>query len=151
MSRPPWKDFLKKPEVQEMLQQGASAEDPALDDGMLEERARAKRKQFAQAFGLHARISDVNVSREGDVRMQVELDEDIAFNPEDLKELVINGVPLSGARLVEIQRNEGNGPKVQAVISVNVDRSAIASLRSLPLSVSATTRDNVRLEAFKMA
>lgn len=151
MSRPPWRDFLQKPEVQEMLQQGASAEDPLLDDGKLEERARDKRTELARVFGLHARISDVSVSREGDVRMQVDMDEDIAFDVDDLKELVINDVPLSGARLVEIRRNESGGPKVRAILSVNVDRSAIPSLRALPLSVSAVTRDNVRFEAKKMA
>lgn len=151
MSRAPWKDYLHKPEVQQMLQQGASARDPQLDDGRLEERARDKRTELARDFGLHARISDVTVSREGDVRMQVDMDEDIAFDLDDLKELVINGVPLAGARLIEIRRNESGGPRVRAVISVNVDPSAVASLRSLPLSVSATTRDNVRLDAIKMA
>jgi hypothetical protein len=150
MSRPPWKDFLKKPEVQQMMKQGVDALDPALDAAGLKQREREKRKEFAQMFGLHARITDVSVSREGDVRLQVAFDEDIAFDADDLKELVINGVPLDGARLIEVRRSENGAPRVRAVISANVERSKLASLRSLPLTVTATTQDDVRLNAYKM-
>lgn len=151
MSRTPWKDFLQKKEVQEMLKKGVETRDPSLDPARVEERAREKRKEFAQAFGLHARITDVDVSPRGDVRVDVAFDEDIAFDPDDLKALEINGVHLAGAQLVEIRRGAPGGPKVQAVISVNVPKSAIAALKSLPLTVAATTKDDVRVEAFKSA
>lgn len=151
MSRPPWKDFLKTPEVREIMQQGVDAVDPLLDKDQIEARVRQKRKEFAQLFGLHARITDASVSKDGDVRMTVGFDEDIELDADALKELVINGVPLAGAKLVEIRRNPRAELKVQAVISANVERSKLAALRSLPLTVSATTNDDVRLDAYKMA
>lgn len=150
MSRTAWKDFYRKPEVQELVEQGFATKDPSLEAGELEARARAKRKKFAKSFGLHARIADVSVTREGGVRLRVTFDEDIAFDPSDLKELEINGVPLTGAQLVEIRRTDDAAARVQAVISVNVPRSSVAALRALPMKVSATTKDDVKLEAFKL-
>lgn len=150
VARSDWKAIVAGPEVREMIEKGVHAADPALEPAELERRARERRTEFAKAFGLHARITDVDISPEGGVRVHVAFDEDIAFAPEDLKALEINGVPLSGAQIVDVRRNEVGSPRMQAVIAVNVDKGAITSLRSLPMSVTATTRNDVRVQAFKM-
>lgn len=149
-SRPDWKAIVAGPEVQQMIEKGARSADPSLEPAEIDRRASARRMEFARAFGLHARITEVEISRRGGLRVHVAFDEDLAFEPDDLKALEINGVPLSGAQLVDVRRNESGSPKVQAVIAVNVDRGSIASLKSLPMSVTATTRNDVRVQAFKM-
>jgi hypothetical protein len=150
VNRPDWKAMFTGPEVKRMIQEGVHAADPSLEPAELDRRAAARRMEFARAFGLHARITEVELSPEGGLRVHVAFDEDIAFAPDDLKALEINGVPLSGAQLVDVRRNEAGSPAVQAVIAVNVDKSSIASLKSLPMSVTATTRSDVRVQAFKL-
>jgi hypothetical protein len=146
---PDWRSIVTGPEVQEMIARGAHAKDPTLEPAELDRRVRARRMEFAKSFGLHARIRDIEVSAGGEVRVHVAFDEDIAFAPDDLKALEINGVPLTGAQIVDVRRNETGSPKVQAVIAVNVDRAALETLRSLPMSVTATTKSDVRMQAFK--
>jgi hypothetical protein len=150
MSRAGWKAIVAGPQVRQMIEKGVHAEDPSLEPAEIERRARVRRMEFARAFGLHARITDVAISTDGGVRVHVAFDEDITFAPEDLKALEINGVPLTGAQLVDVRRNEAGSPRVQAVIAVNVEKGAIASLRSLPMTVTATTRNDVRVQAIKM-
>lgn len=146
MSRPPWQEYLKKPEIQEKLSRGSDK----LTSSKLEEGVRQKRIQVAKSFGLHARVMDVRVSIEGDAQIEIAFDRDIAFEPDDLKELVVNGVPLVGGQLVEVRRDEAGPPAVVAVISVKVDRWAIPALKQRPLSVTAMTMDDVRVKAIKM-
>lgn len=150
MSRSDWKAIALGPEVREMIEKGVHAADPSLEPAEIDRRARDRRMEFARAFGLHARITEVELSPDGGLRVHVAFDEDIAFAPEDLKALEINGVPLAGAQLVDVRRDEVGSPRVQAVIAVNVDKGSIASLKSLPMSVTATTRNDVRVQAFKM-
>lgn len=148
--RSDWKAMVSTKEVRAMIVKGVHAADPGLEPAELERRARARRLEFARAFGLHARITDADISADGEVRVHVAFDEDIAFAPEDLKALEINGVPLAGAQLVDVRRNEAGSPRVQAVIAVNANKGAIASLRSLPMSVTATTQNDVKVQAIKM-
>jgi hypothetical protein len=145
-----WKSMVAGPEVRQLIEQGVRTADPSLEPEELDRRARDRRMEFARAFGLHARITDVDISTEGGVRVHVAFEQDIAFEPDDLKALEINGVPLAGAQLVDVRRNESGSPKVQAVIAVNVDKGSIASLKSLPMSVTATTSNDVRVQAIKM-
>lgn len=145
-----WESLVAEPTVRAMIAQGAHAQDPSLEPEELDRRARDRRVEFARAFGLHARITDVDMSPGGGLRVHVAFDEDIPFAPEDLKALEINGVPLLGAQLVDVRRNESGSPRVQATIAVNVDKGSIASLKSLPMTVTATTRDDVRVQAVKM-
>lgn len=146
MSRPTWQEYLKKPEIQEKLSHGADK----LTSSKLEESVRRKRLEIARSFGLHARVTDVRVSAEGEARIEIAFDQDIAFEPDDLKELVVNGVPLAGAQLVEVRRNEAAENPVVATISVSVEPWAIPALKQRPLSVSAMTKEDVRVKAIKM-
>lgn len=145
-----WDTFVRRPAVREMIAQGAHREDPSLDPDELDRRARDRRTEFARSFGLHARITEVELSAEGGLRVHVAFDEDIAFVPDDLKALEINGVLLSGAQLVDVQRDEVSSPKVRAVIAVNVDQGSIASLKARPMRVTATTQNDVRVQAVKL-
>jgi hypothetical protein len=142
----PWQETLRRPEVREMVQQGIEA----LELRKLDVRAIEKRKEFARTFGLHARIARVDLFPSGDARVEVVFDQDVAFEADDLKELVINGVPLTGAQLVEVRRREDDKEPVSAVISVKVDPRSMALLRARPLRVSATTKDDVQLQGLKV-
>lgn len=146
-SRPPWQEFLKKPEIQAMLSRGAET----LASTKLEESVQRKRMQIAKDFGLHAHVADVRVSDAGEARIEIAFDQDIAFEPDDLKELVVNGVPLSGAQLVEVRRDQVAQPALVTVISVNVERWAIPALKQRPLQVAVMTKEDVRVKAIKMA
>jgi hypothetical protein len=146
MSRPPWQEFLKKPEIQKMLDQGAKA----LETDTLEERVRQKRVEYARSFGLHTHVTSVTVSPDGDVRVCAAFEQDPAFVQEELKGLEINGIRVAGARIVEVHRNAGGRPAVEVVISGNVDRSSVPALRVRPLYVSALTMEDVRVQGAKM-
>ncbi|MEZ4302695.1 MAG: hypothetical protein R3B70_47660 [Polyangiaceae bacterium] len=137
-------------ETRKLIDDAVHAPDPSLEPAAIDRRARDRRLEFAKSFGLHARITDVEVSGSG-LRVHVAFDEDIAFTPDDLKTLEINGVLLAGAQLVDVHRNEAGSPRVEAVLVANVDRASIETLRSLPMRVTATTKDDVHMQAMKMA
>jgi hypothetical protein len=142
-------DFLASEGAKARIQKALRSRDPSLEPAEIERLAREKRKGFAQSFGVQARVTEAHVSSSGDVRVSVAFEQDIALGAGDLADLAINGVPLPGARLDDVRRVADGSVKVEARITASAPAADLAALRSLPMTVEATTADGVRLEAFK--
>lgn len=142
-------DFLATEGARARIEKALRSRDASLDPAEIDRLAREKRKGFAQTFGVQARITEAHVSAAGEVRVRVAFEQDIALAAGDLADLAINGVPLPGARLDEVRRVEDGGVKAAARIVATAPAAAVSALRSLPMTVEATTADGVRVEAFK--
>lgn len=142
-------DFLATEGAAARIEKALRSRDASLDPAEIDRLAREKRKGFAQSFGVEARITDAHVSAAGEVRVALAFEQDIAIGAGDLADLAINGVPLPGARLDDVRRVEDGSVKVAARIVASAPATSVSTLRSLPMTVEATTADGVRVEAFK--
>ncbi len=148
---PDWRDFPTTGAGRERIERALRSRDPSLEPAEIERLAREKRKDFAKSFGLQARITEATVSPLGEVRVHIAFEQDIKLTSAALKALEINGVPLPGARLGDVRQITGDGVKVRAVISASAAPQTAGALRSLPMTITATTEEGVRIEAFKLA